>query len=252
MGARREDFRSARGSVKNGNALHVRSAGAAKGVVLTLAPAFEAETGAVIDATFDSAGAIRTAFEGGAACDVVILPAAMLDTLASQERIEGDSVAALGRVPTGIAVADGDRTPVVDTADALRASLAEASALYCPDTARATAGIHFAGVLRTLGLYDASLSKLRAYPNGARAMAALAANGPQGALGCTQITEILYTPGVVLVAPLPRPFELATIYAAAVSANARSPAQAYAFVERLTGPTSEALRRAGGFLERST
>ena len=236
--------------MKNADALHVLSAGAAKGVVLTLASAFEAETGIAIDATFDSAGAIRTAFEGGAACDVVILPAAMLDTLASQERIEGDSVAALGRVPTGIAVAAGDRTPVVDTADALRGSLAEASALYCPDTARATAGIHFAGVLRTLGLYDAALSRLRTYPNGARAMAELAANGPEGALGCTQITEILYTPGVTLVAPLPVPFELATIYAVAVAANATSNRAARAFAERLTGSETHPLRLAAGFLDR--
>lgn len=237
--------------MKNGHALHVLSAGAAKGVVLALAPAFEAEKGAAIAATFDSAGAIRSAFAHGTPCDVVILPAAMLDTLASQERIDADSIAALGRVPTGIAVAAGDRTPAVGTADALRASLAGASALYCPDTARATAGVHFAGVLRTLGLYEASQSKLRAYPNGARAMAALAAAGQQGALGCTQITEILYTPGVVLVAPLPKPFELATIYAAAVSRHAASPDRAYAFVERLTGQASEALRRAGGFLARS-
>ena len=251
MGAHREDFRGASRPVKNGNALHVLSAGAAKGVVLALAPAFEAEKGAPIDATFDSAGAIRSAFEAGAACDVVILPAAMLDTLAAQERIDADSIAALGRVPTGVAVAAGDRTPAVDSADALRTSLAQASALYCPDTARATAGIHFAGVLRTLGLYEASQSKVRTYPNGARAMAALAAGGPQGALGCTQITEILYTPGVVLVAELPKPFELATIYAAAVSRHAASMDLAYALVERLTGPATERMRRAGGFLDRA-
>lgn len=232
--------------------LRVLSAGAAKGVVQALAGTFEGETGIRVEATFDSAGVTRDAFIGGAACDIVILPAAMQDTLASQGRIDAGSIAALGRVPTGVAVASGDPSPAVADADALCASLVAATALYCPDTMRATAGIHFAGVLRTLGIYEASMSKLRRYPNGARAMEALAENGPQGAIGCTQITEILYTPRVVLVAPLPAPFELATTYAVAVSSSAASSRSARVFAARLAGPETQALRRAGGFLDRST
>jgi len=229
--------------------LRLLSAGAAKGLVEALASAFEAATGARIDATFDAAGAIRNAATDGGDFDLVILPAAMLDTLASQGLVDGESIAALGSVPTGIAVATGDALPDVHDADSLKASLAAASALYCPDTMRSTAGIHFTGVLRTLGLDDASFPRLRTYPNGAKAMAALAARGAQGAIGCTQITEILYTPGVVLVAPLPAPFELATIYAIAVAANARRGSDARTFATRLTGVETHALRRAGGFLD---
>ncbi|MFI4887285.1 MAG: molybdate ABC transporter substrate-binding protein [Burkholderiales bacterium] len=229
--------------------LRVLSAGAAKGVVQALAGVFEDETGIGVDATFDSAGAVRDAFAGGAACDIVILPAAMQETLASQGRIDRESIAALGRVPTGVAVASADPLPSVADADALRASLVAASALYCPDTARATAGIQFAGVLRALGIYEASLPKLHAHPNGARAMVALAESGARGAIGCTQISEILYTPGVTLVAPLPAPFELTTIYAVAVSSDAASPAGARAVAARRTGSETQALRRAAGFLE---
>jgi molybdate transport system substrate-binding protein len=232
--------------------LRLLSAGAAKGLVEALAGAFEAETGAQIEASFDSAGATRAAFADGAGCDVVILPASMLDALAAQRLVDGGSIAALGAVPTGIAVATGDRLPDVGNADTLRASLRHATALYCPDISRATAGIHFAGVLRTLGIDAVSAAKLRTYANGARAMAALAAEGAQGAIGCTQVTEILYTPGVVLVGPLPAPFGLATVYAVAVSASASADAAARAFAARLTGDASRALRRAGGFVEHST
>jgi molybdate transport system substrate-binding protein len=230
--------------------LRILSAGAAKGLVQALAGPFEAESGTRIDATFDSAGAISNAVSGGTPCDLVILPAAMLDTLAAQTLVDDETTAALGRVPTGIAVASGEALPDVHDADALRATLSDASELYCPDTIRSTAGIHFAGVLRTLGLHEASLARLREYPNGAQAMAALAANGSSSAIGCTQITEILYTPGVVLVGALSPPFELATLYAVAVATNVRASAEARAFVERLTGPHTEALRRAGGFLDR--
>jgi molybdate transport system substrate-binding protein len=231
--------------------LRVLSAGAAKGVVEALSGAFAAESGAGLAGTYDAAGAIRDRVAAGTACDLVILPAAMLDTLASQGWVDGESVAAIGCVPTGIAVAAGDAMPDVHDANALKASLARASALYCPDTTQATAGIHFAGVLRTLGLYDSSLAKLSSHPNGAKAMAALAAHGARGAIGCTQISEILYTPGVTLVAPLPAPFELATVYAVAAASHAKSAAQARAFAATLTGAQTHAMRIAAGFLDRA-
>jgi molybdate transport system substrate-binding protein len=229
--------------------LRILSAGAAKGLVQALAGPFDAERGTRVDATFDSAGAISNAVVGGTACDLVILPAAMLDTLASQALVDGETIAALGRVPTGIAVRSGDASPDVHDADALRAALGRASELYCPDTSRSTAGIHFIGVLRTLGLNESLAPRLRAYANGAQAMAALAANGARCAIGCTQVTEILYTPGVVLVAALPPPFELTTLYALAVTSSVRASADARAFAERLAGRSSQALRRAGGFLD---
>jgi molybdate transport system substrate-binding protein len=227
--------------------LRVLSAGAAKAVVQALAGPFEAETGLRVEATFDSAGATRNAFVGGAACDIAILPATMQDALAAQGLIDAQSIAALGGVPTGIAVALGDPTPALGDAEALRAGLVAASALYCPDTTRATAGIHFAGVLRALGIDETSAHKLRAYPNGAQALAALGENGPRGAIGCTQVTEILYTPGVVLVGPLPPPFELTTTYAVAISASASSSTSARAFAARLASPETQPMRRAGGF-----
>jgi molybdate transport system substrate-binding protein len=227
--------------------LHLLSAGAAKGLVEALAPGFEAVAGVRIDATFDAAGAIFDAFTGGAPCDAVILPAPMQQALAAAGRVDGASIAALGTVPTGVAVANGDPLPAIGDAQALRAALVAATALYCPDTARATAGIHFAGVLRALGI-DASLQpKLRAYANGARAMSALAASGARGAIGCTQVTEILGTPGVTLVGALPPPFELTTVYCVAVSRDAVDPRAAHALAARLTAPDSEASRRDAGF-----
>jgi molybdate transport system substrate-binding protein len=228
--------------------LHLLSAGAAKGLIGAVAPAFEADTGTRIVATFDAAGAIRDAFTAGAACDVLILPLDMLQSLAAKRRVDGASIVSLGSVPTGVAVASGDPLPSVGTEHDLRAALAGASALYCPDLARSTAGLHFDGVLRALGIRDAVESRLRAFANGARAMAALAADAGHGALGCTQVTEILYTAGVALVAPLPPPFELATDYSIAVACDATLASLARAFVSRASGADSEALRRAGGFL----
>jgi molybdate transport system substrate-binding protein len=90
-------------------------------------------------------------------------------------------------------------------------------------------------------------ARLHAFANGATAMRELAAATSARPIGCTQHTEILYTPGVRLVAALPRAFELATVYVAAVSARAADAALARRFVQLLAGADAHALRSAGGF-----
>jgi molybdate transport system substrate-binding protein len=232
--------------LRAGAALAVLSAGAAKAVVLSLADELAARDGLRVDATFDAAGAIRARFLAGDPCDVVVLPAAMLDALADEMRIDGATIAALGRVATAMAVPQGAPLPAIVDAGVLREALAHASALYCPDIERSTAGIHFVRMLRDLGIHPSVASRLRPYGNGAQAMAAMVADAVAGAIGCTQASEILYTPGAMLVGPLPPPFELATLYAAAVAANSGH-GSARTFVEHLTAPASRASRIARGF-----
>ena len=79
-------------------------------------------------------------------------------------------------------------------------------------------------------------------------MSAMAAAGDLAAIGCTQASEILYTPGVTLVGPLAEPFALATDYAAAVAAATRNAPAAREFCAMLVGSRASALRRRSGFL----
>ena len=64
---------------------------------------------------------------------------------------------------------------------------------------------------------------------------------------CTQVTEILYTPDVHLVAVLPAQFELATPYTAAVTTASTHAVAAGQLVALMSGAASLALRQAGGF-----
>jgi molybdate transport system substrate-binding protein len=155
--------------------------------------------------------------------------------------------APLGRVRTGLAVPSGRTLPDVASAQALKATLLAAKAIYFPDPQRSTAGIHFASVIERLGITEQLASRVRNYPNGAISMRELGADETQGTIGCTQITEILYTPGVELVGALPGEFELATIYTAARTVLCAEPALAQRFVELLAGPETGELRTAGGF-----
>lgn len=227
--------------------LHLLCAGAAQGLVKALQARFHAETGAEIQARFGAVGAMKEALLAGAPCDVLVLTQALIDGLVADSRMAAASVAPLGRVRTGVAVRAGTAWPDVTSAAALKAALLAGSAVYVPDTVRSTAGIHIAKVLRELGVDGLLKDRMREFPNGATAMREMAASAEAAPIGCTQVTEIRYTPGVELVGLLPAQFELATTYTAAASAQAAEPALATAFIALLVGADTRALRAAGGF-----
>lgn len=228
-------------------ALHLLCAGAAQGLVKALQAEFEREHGVVLQTRFGAVGAMRDLLSAGEPCDVFVVTERMVADLVATGALQAAPRGALGRMRTGIAVRRGERQPDIRSAESLRILLLHAPALYFPDPERATAGIHFARVLAELGLSEAVRDRVRTYPNGATAMREMAASGPVGAVGCTQVSEILYTEGVELVSALPARFELSTPYAAAVSAHAAQTSLAEALVKRLAGAGTQALRRNAGF-----
>ena len=227
--------------------LHILSGGAAQGVVKALQEDFRARTGANVQGTFGAVGMMKEKLLSGAPCDVLILTQALIDELETSGRVAPGSAAAMGRVKTGVAVKAGEARPDVSSADGLRAALLAARGIYFPDPEKATAGIHFINVVKKLGIMADIEPALRPFPNGAAAMAAMARADEPGLLGCTQVTEILYTEGVTLVAALPVEFELATVYTAAVSSRAGQPELARQLVASLSGDGSRAVREKGGF-----
>ena len=223
--------------------LQVLSAGAAKALVTAAAE----KAGLTLDGAFGAVGAIRDKFMAGEPCDVIVLTRAMIDDLAKAKRVEDDSIGDLGRVKTGVAVKNGAPLPNVSSAAGLTSALLGAEAIFVPDLAKSTAGKHIAGVLKELGITDEVASRLREFPNGAAAMKAMADSSGDFAVGCTQVSEILYTGGVTLVGVLPAEFELTTPYSAAVCTGAADPADARRFVVLLTGHSTQELRVKAGF-----
>ena len=102
-------------------------------------------------------------------------------------------------------------------------------------------------MLRQLGLDEAAGPKLRTFPNGAAAMAALASQPGGRPIGCTQITEIVGTPGTALVGRLPHELELATVYTAGIAARAADPDGARQLAEVLSEPAARPHRERAGF-----
>jgi molybdate transport system substrate-binding protein len=205
--------------------LKILSGGAAHGLVEKIRPAFEAATGCTIEGTFSAVGAMRDKLLAGEPADVVILSRALVDELIESGHLV-PAIKDVARVATSVAVRSGDPVPAMATSGDLRDALATADEIHFPDPAQATAGIHFAKVIRELGQWDNVVNRLRLAPNGATAMKALATSRAAHPIGCTQETEIRITPGVTLLAPLPPGCDLTTVYTAAVVTGTRMAAEA--------------------------
>jgi molybdate transport system substrate-binding protein len=218
------------------------SAGAAHGLVDAVAREYDVPVGG----TFGAVGAMLDRLDAGEPADIVILTRGQIDRLAAQSRVLARSVADVGIVSTSIAVRIADAAPDIASEAGLRAALLAADAIHFPDPGKATAGIHFARVLERLGIRAQVEPRLRTHPNGATAMRTLA-DAPGRPIGCTQATEILATPGVRMVGPLPSGYELDTLYTAAVHAHATDRDAASAFVQKLTGDATRRKRTAAGF-----
>jgi molybdate transport system substrate-binding protein len=227
--------------------LNILSGGAAQSVVNALAADFRAETGFELACTFGAVGSMKEKLLAGAPADLVILTHALVAGLAAGGQVLPEGSADLGRVRTGVAVRDSDPLPDIANANALRAALLAAEGIYFPDPQKATAGIHFAGVIDALGIRGEVGPRLKTFPNGATAMRELAQAKGARLIGCTQVTEIKHTPGVALAGLLPREFELATIYCAGICTKAAAPQAARRFIELLAGEASRALRIKAGF-----
>jgi molybdate transport system substrate-binding protein len=227
--------------------IRVLSGGAAQGLVDALRPSFEARTECKIDGVFGAVGAMKARLLAGEPADVLILSRALIDGLARDGHVVGASARDIGAVQTAVAVRRGDPLPAVGDGAQLRAALLAADAIHFPDPGQATAGIHFAKVMKELGISDEVADRLKPAPNGATAMRALAASKSRQPIGCTQATEIIATPGIVLVAPLPPGCDLATVYTGALAAKSEAPAEAAELIALLTGDAARNARRGLGF-----
>lgn len=227
--------------------VRVLSGGAAQGLVESLRESFESEAGHRIDGTFGAVGAMRDRLLAGEPADLLILTSALIAGLERDGHVAAGSARNIGDVETAIAIRHGDNAPSITDTDTLRMALLAADAIHLPDPTQATAGIHFARVMRELGIADQVADRLRPAPNGATAMRELAASKSTRPIGCTQVTEILATSGLDLVAPLPLGCALSTTYTVAITSRAAARDAAARLIAMLTDDTGRERRKTLGF-----
>ena len=144
---------------------------------------------------------------------------------------------------TGIAVRIGEPIPAIGDGASLRVALLSASRLYFPDPQRATAGIHFAKVLRGLAIDDEVADRLSHLSVGRRGDAGA------GRLRAGRADRLhagdrnpLHSRRSARGRAAARRSISATVYAAGITARARDVALATRFLSLLAGPDAKAMR----------
>jgi molybdate transport system substrate-binding protein len=209
------------------------SAGAVESVVRLLGPAFERETGHRLNLNFGTAGSLRARLDGGERADLVILPAALIETMEDASRFVPGSRTDLGRSVTGVAIKEGATPPDISTPEAFRQTLLKAKGVSFSDPkAGGSSGNYFAGLLQTLGIADHIFKKAVLGKRGYEVAQAVADGRAE--IGTTFISEMLTVKGVTIVGPLPGELYNANTYTAAIPADSAQAEAARTLLRVLT------------------
>jgi molybdate transport system substrate-binding protein len=219
--------------------IKVLTAGAMKSVVLALQEGFEAASVHRLVVDNDTAGGLTKRIEAGEAFDMAIITPAAIDTLIGKGKVVDGSRVAVAKVGVGVAVREGAPKPDLSSVDAFkRALLAANTVAYIDPASGGSSGIYVAGLLKKLGIADEIKPRERLQAGGY--VAEKVAKG-EAEIAIHQISEILPVKGVTLAGPLPEEIQNYTVYAAGLSAAARDPKAAQAWIDYLKGPAATAV-----------
>jgi molybdate transport system substrate-binding protein len=225
--------------------IKVWAGGAFSVAMKEFATRFERNTGHMLAVEFAASPVFLKRIEGGDNFDVAILLPATIDTWIKDGKVIADTRTNVARAMLGVGVRAGAPKTDVGSADALkRALLAASTVSYFPGGA---IGKHFASVLDRLGIAADMKAKLRPAKAGGASPAAVAKG--EAELGIAFIPAIVATPGVELAGPFPGELAYAVDLVAGVSAKAKEPEAAKAFVKLLASPDGVAAIKAKGFAQ---
>lgn len=224
--------------------IKVLSAGAFKPVVVALQPEFEKQSGHKLVIDNDTAGGLARRITGGEAFDVVAMPPGGIEQLVQAGKVAPNTTTRLARVAIGVAVKKGAPAPDISGVAAFQEALLKARAVAMIDPAAGgSSGIYLTQLFEKMGIADRIKAKAVLVPGGL--VAERLVNG-QADIALHQISEILAVPGATLVGPIPREIQNYTVYAGALSANARDAAAARALIAALAGPAAQAILKDKG------
>jgi molybdate transport system substrate-binding protein len=205
--------------------------------------AFERAIGMLIAVVFGPTAGLSRDIENGQPFDVAVLTAPAIDGHIRAGVMVADARADLARSRVGATVTPGAPKPDIGSVEGFRAALLAAGRVCY--TERGASGVHFASLLPGLGIE----AEVRAKALIVHGLVAESVVRGDADFGIQQVSEILAVPGAVLVGPIPDALQAVTTFSAGVSAKARQPAAASAFIRALAAPDTIALAVSKG-LER--
>jgi molybdate transport system substrate-binding protein len=198
---------------------------------------FEQATRNRLDVVTGYSPTIVAQLNAGEPFDIVISLPVAIDELARNQKVIAGTRRKLVRAGNGVEVRAGAPRPDISSTEAFKRTLLDAKSIGY---------LQVSGVpqlLERLGIADAIRPKVR-IPD-ADIVSELVAGGALE-IGIVVTTQILTTPGVDLVGPLPPEIQIYATFEAVVSANSKTPDAARALIEFLSGPIAIPVIRSQG------
>jgi len=194
---------------------------------------FERATGHTLNYSSDVAINLVRRVEAGETFDLLVASPSQMDGLIAKGIIVAATRTNLVRSGIGVQVKSGAPKPDISSMDAFKRSLLTAKSIgYLKE---GQSGVYLHQVFDRIGLADAIREK--AIRPDTDIVSELVAKG-EIELGLVVITQIVTTPGVELVGPIPNEIQSYITFTAGISATAKAPEPARALLEFLKGPTA--------------
>jgi molybdate transport system substrate-binding protein len=204
-------------------------------------PQFERTTGHRLHVTTDIAIRMVRRIRDGESFDLLVAAPGQMDALVQEGKIVRETRTDLTRSGIGVQVRAGAPKPDISSVDAFKRALLNARSIaYLKE---GQSGVYLADMLARIGIADAIQSKVTRPETDI--VSELVASGDVE-LGMVVITQILTTPGVELVGPLPPEIQSYITFTGGVSTASRHPDAARALIRFLTGPAALPVIKAQG------
>src|SRR5258705_4236660 len=231
----------------NAAEIKVLSGSAVTPVMLELITKFEQSSGHKVASDFDGAiGAMTDRLLKGEAADVAIVSGEQIDLLERQGKVVTGSRTDIAKVGIGVFIRKGAPKPDISSVDSFKRSmLATRSIGYNYPAAGAPVSIYLVGLFERMDIAAEMHAKTTVFKQSSERFDAVARGDVE--IGFNQISEIVATPGVDLVGPLPAPLQSYTLLASGIVADGKEQDTSRGFVRFITAPDSIAIWSAKGF-----
>jgi molybdate transport system substrate-binding protein len=206
-----------------------------KAAVDALIPEFEHTSGNKVSVTYEIYAGQKARIESGD-FDVAVFGRAQIDEMSKRGLIASGSIADIASTNIGVAVKAGAPHPDIHDEAAFKHLMLSARSITY--TEKSATGVYLTKLFTRLGLAEQIKSKLQLQPGGAMTTPAVAQGKAE--IGIVLISDILATPGVDLVGPLPRDLQNEVMQSAGINAKNETPSNSKAFIEYLRSPTAAA------------
>jgi len=226
--------------VVNAREIKIWTARAIATVLAEIGPEFERKTGHKLIVSSDLPPAFAARADKGEEFDLLITGSSVIDDWIAAGRILPNTRTAISRSGIGVGVRVGTRKPNISSVEAFKQALLDAKSIAY---LKVGSGIHISNLLERLGIAEAVAAK--ATRPDSDIVCELVARG-QVELGLVVITQIMTTPGVELVGPLPPELQSYIVFTAGISSRSKSSDAAKQLLSFLLGPVAVPVIKAQG------